>query len=140
MITSISPTSYLEQFIPQVSTFEKKAMKWISNVDLSEEERIEEQKLHQEMITLNQVLYDTVNVELQEQGWDSRRVDQITEELTHLYERQKTFHERKEQAVEARTNLKHLIRRLKQYEKEPKNAFSAEVYEILITKAVVYED
>lgn len=131
---------FLEQFIPQISTFETKAMKWITNVDLSEEERMEEQTLQQDITALNQVLYDTVNVELQEEGWDSRRVDQITEGLSDLYGQQKTFQERKDQAAEDRRNLKQLIKKLKQYEKEQNGAFPAEVYESLVTKAVVYED
>lgn len=56
-------------------------------MDLTPEEKMEEEQLEWEVKLLNQELYEVVDESLHGQGRDTERVDQMTEKLCAMYER-----------------------------------------------------
>jgi hypothetical protein len=99
--------TYLEQHfinmlkgLYQHEGFQKEVESKISQTELSEEERIQERRVQQHMEQLNQVLYEAVDEELHQDGQDSQRVDELSEEIVKLHQQLKAFSDRKKLAEE----------------------------------------
>ncbi|WP_079525504.1 recombinase family protein [Solibacillus isronensis] len=122
------------------STFYQKAERAIEQMDLTPEEKIEEEQLEREVKLLNQELYEVVDESLHGQGRDTERVDQMTEKLCAMYERLAAFRDRKEKVEEERKALKRFMKNLKAYIKNESKAFPSEIYTDVLKHAAVYKD
>lgn len=122
------------------STFYQKAEQAIEQLDLSPEEKMEEEQLEWEVKLLNQELYEVVDESLHGQGRDTEKVDQMTEKLCAMYERLAAFRDRKEKAEEERKALKRFMKNLKAYIKSESKAFPSDIYKDVLKQAAVYKD
>lgn len=139
--------SYFEQHfrhllttIYEDSTFYQKAEQAIDQMDLTPEEKVDEEQLEREVKALNQQLYETVDESLHGQGRDTERVDQMTEKLCAMYDSLTTFRDRKEKAEEERKALKRFMKNLKNFIKSESKAFPSEIYTDVLKHAAVYKD
>ncbi|UTW68461.1 hypothetical protein KHA80_12565 [Anaerobacillus sp. HL2] len=119
-------------------TFYQKAKQAVEQMDLTPEEKVEEEQLEREVTLLNQQLYEVVDESLHGQGRDTVRVDQMTEKLCAMYERLATIRDRKEKAEEERKALKRFMKYLKTYIKSESKAFPSEIYtDVLKTRSCI---
>ncbi len=122
------------------TTFYQKAEQAIEQMDLTPEEKEEEQRLEMDVQALNQELYKVVDESLHGQGRNTERVDQMTEKLCAMYERLAAFRDRKERTEEEQKALKRFIKNLKAYIKSESKAFPTEIYTDVVKHAAVYKD
>lgn len=120
-------------------TFYQDSLEAISHVELSDQERNEEERIQNGLLELNQVLYDAVSEGLKEHGQDSKKVDRITEELCGMYDQLKVYSNRRENAIQYRKHLKQFMNHLKKHMKEQPNTFSEDLYKEYIEKATVFK-
>ena len=122
------------------STFYQKAEQAVEQMDLTPEEKVEEEQLELEVTLLNQELYEVVDESIHGQGRDTLRVDQMTEKLCAMYERLATIRDRKEKVEEERKALKRFMKNLKLYIKSESKAFPSEIYTDFLKHAAIYKD
>lgn len=116
----------------------------ISDLDLTPEEIDIEKAIGGKMRSLNQLLYEVVDEELNKKGQDSKKVDELTEEIVNLRNQLKVFKDRKEQVNTIKTDLAWLKKQIKDLV-GPKNKYQAipfneEIFTKIIKSGVIYDD
>ncbi|WP_170270144.1 recombinase family protein [Heliorestis acidaminivorans] len=99
--------------IKRDKTFKKAMDELIKKTDLNQEELCLEEELQERIEFFNQQLYEAVNEELNKDGQDSQKVDELTEELVKLHNERKSYSDRKRQAQRYKQELNCLWKQLR---------------------------
>ena len=94
--------------------FKRNMEELIANTNLNYEELRLEEQLKMKMENLNQKLYEVVDEELNKKGQDSKKVDELTEEILKLQSKIKIYSKRKEQAKECRKDMDWIMKELQE--------------------------
>ena len=82
------------------SAFKAKVVRHINSVKLTPEEEVDKGDVLKRIEHLNQKLYRAVDQELNKKGQDSRKVDELTEQIVILQNKLKEYTDREARVIE----------------------------------------
>ncbi|APH03474.1 hypothetical protein [Bacillus weihaiensis] len=124
----------------QNGAFQEEVSKVISQTELSNQKRKQEEEVQKRTEQLNQALYKPVDEELHQDGQDSKRVDDLSGELVNLHKQLKVFFDRKKLAEQYKHEVKELMKQVKKMHEEQQYVFPAELYSQFVEQATVCKD
>ena len=107
------------------SAFKAKAVRHINSVKLKQEEEVDKREVLERIEHLNQKLYRAVDQELNKKGQDSRKVDELTEQIVHLQNKLKEYTDRETRVIELRQELAWFIKAINDVDEELVNNIEA---------------
>ncbi|MGF7186608.1 DNA invertase Pin-like site-specific DNA recombinase [Desulfitispora alkaliphila] len=121
----------------------------ISKTELTEEEEALEKDLRKRMEALNQKLYEAVDEEINKDGQDSKKVDELTEAIVELQTQLKIYSDRRRRAKLDREELSWLMKELKKIDEKisfkwlshgKRIPFPEDIFTRVVESGVIFKD